>query len=204
MTRVNLLRAAPDRRGHGPGRRWRGVAACGAWLTLTSGGVVWWGSSLQRIGSELDADLLRARQELSRLRAAISRTETQSRESGSLLQRIDAVEALSARQGAPLAVLDTIGASVPADCWLTAVVYDTASPVRVEGRARHLASIFAFAERLETSRAFDRGVRVVESRLEADDTGGPLVTFSVEALSPRGDRARIAAASSARDPVGGE
>jgi Tfp pilus assembly protein PilN len=200
VTRVNLLRPAPDRRGFvvSPRHRWRVLAACGAFLALTSGGLAWWWSSLHRTSAELDADLLRARQELAQLRTAIARRETESRVSGALLQRIGVLEVLRAGQGTPLAVLEAIGASLPGDCWLTVIAYETASPVRVEGRARQLASIFEFAERLEASRAFDGGVHVVESHLEANDTQGPVVTFSLEALSESRERAGTAAAVAAR------
>jgi Tfp pilus assembly protein PilN len=206
VSRVNLLRPAPDRRGHGGslGIRWRGLAACGAILALTSSGLVWWWSSLQRTSSQAAADLLRARQELTRLRTTIARSDARSRLSDAMLQRFDALESIRVRQGDTLAVLEAIGSSIPRRCWLTAIVYEAGVPVRVEGRARQLAIIFEFAERLEASRAFDGGVHVVESRLETNDSDGPRVAFSVEALSAARDRARIAAASAAHRRAGTE
>jgi hypothetical protein len=206
VSRVNLLRPAPDRRGHGGslGIRWRGLAACGAILALTSSGLVWWWSSLQRTSSQAAADLLRARQELTRLRTTIARSDARSRLSDAMLQRFDALESIRVRQGDTLAVLEAIGSSIPRRCWLTGIVYEAGVPVRVEGRARQLAIIFEFAERLEASRAFDGGVHVVESRLETNDSDGPRVAFSVEALSAARDRARIAAASAAHRRAGTE
>jgi Tfp pilus assembly protein PilN len=206
VSRVNLLRPAPDRRGHGGslGIRWRGLAACGAILALTSSGLVWWWSSLQRTSSQAAAELLRARQELTRLRTTIARSDARSRLSDAMLQRFDALESIRVRQGDTLAVLEAIGSSIPRRCWLTGIVYEAGVPVRVEGRARQLAIIFEFAERLEASRAFDGGVHVVESRLETNDSDGPRVAFSVEALSAARDRARIAAASAAHRRAGTE
>jgi Tfp pilus assembly protein PilN len=203
VSRVNLLRPAPDRRGHGGslGSRWRGLAACGAIVALTSSGLVGWWSSLQGTSSQAEADLLRARQELTRLRTMIARADARSRVSDVLLQRIHALEPLRARQGATLAVLEAIGSSIPGSCWLTAIVYEAGTPVRVEGRARQLGSIFEFAERLEVSRAFD-GVHVVESRLETNDTDQPVVAFTVEALSPGTDGVPIAAASTVHRRAG--
>jgi hypothetical protein len=119
-----------------------------------------------------------------------------------LLLRIDALDSLRARQSAALAVLQAIGSSIPESCWLTGIVYEAGIPVRVEGRARQLGSIFEFAERLEASRAFGGGVRVVESRVETNDTDGPLVAFSVEAVSVARDSVGIAAASTAQRPAG--
>jgi Tfp pilus assembly protein PilN len=199
VSRVNLLRPAPDRRGHGGslGSRWRSLAACGAILALTSSGLVGWWSSLQGTSSQAEADLLRARQELTRLRTMIARADARSRVSDVLLQRIHALEPLRARQSATLAVLEAIGSSIPGSCWLTAIVYEAGTPARVEGRARQLGSIFEFAERLEVSHAFDGGVQVVESRLETNDTDQPVVAFTVEALSAGTDGVPIAAASTA-------
>jgi Tfp pilus assembly protein PilN len=199
VSRVNLLRPAPDRcaRGGSPGRRWNDLAACVAILALTSGGLIWWSSSLQRTSSQAEADLLRARQELTRLRTTITQSDARSRQSDALLQRIELLESLRVRQSDTLAVLEAIGSAVPESCWLTSILYEAGVPVRVEGRARQLGSIFEYSERLEASRVFDGGVHVVESRLETNDADGPLVGFSVEAFSAARDRVRLAAASAA-------
>ena len=205
MSRVNLLRATPDRRVHaGRSSGWsRSRVACGAILALTSSGLVWWWLSLQGAIRQAEADLLRARQELSRLRTTIARADARNRGSDALLQRVEALESLRVRQSVTLTVVETIGSSIPGSCWLTAIVYEAGIPVRVEGRARQLGSIFEFAERLEVSRAFD-GVRIVESRLETNDTHEPLVAFTVEALSAATDRVRIVAASPVHRRAGTE
>jgi Tfp pilus assembly protein PilN len=206
VSRVNLLRPAPELRAHGGslGRRWNDLAACIAILALTSGCLIWWWWSLQQTSGQAAADLLRAKQELTRLRTTISQTDARRRQSDALRQRIELLESLRGQQRDTLAVLEAIGSSIPGSCWLTSIVYETGVPVRIEGRARQLGSIFEFGERLEASRAFEGGVHVVESRLETNDADGPLVGFSVEGLSAAKDRVRLVAASSADRRAGTE
>jgi Tfp pilus assembly protein PilN len=204
VSRVNLLRPAPDVRAHGGslGRRWNDLAACLAIVALTSGGLIWWWSWLQRTGSLAEQDLLRAKQELTRLRTTITRSDARSRESDALLQRIELLESLHVRQSDTLTTLEAIGSTIPGSCWLTSVVYEAGVPVRIDGRARQLGSIFEFSERLEASRAFEGGIHVVESRLETNDEDGPLVGFSIEALSGAKNRVRAAPASPTDDRAG--
>jgi hypothetical protein len=201
VTRVNLLRPVPDRRHAGlTVDRWRGVAACCVLVALTSSGVGWWWWTQQREATRLEIELLRARDELARLRTAAARAEALTHASRGLQQRIGDLEALGAAQRAPLGVLDAIGAALPRQCWLTSIAYEPSGPVRVEGRARALASLFGFAQRREAARAFDGGVQVVESHLDTSGGDGPVVAFAVEAHSGVRPHARHAVPLGASGP----
>jgi Tfp pilus assembly protein PilN len=182
VTRVNLLRARPDR---GPradplaGRR-RAATTCTLLLAFTSCGVGVWAWEIYGQSSRLTRDIAHARQEISRLRIVVARAGVLGLASLDLQRRVDALEALRAAQRAPAREIDAIRLGLPDECWLTGITEEPAGAVRIEGRAAAVTSVFTFVDRLQGSGAFTGGVEVLETRATTDP-GEDSIEFSLRA-----------------------
>jgi hypothetical protein len=182
VTRVNLLRAMPDR---GPrsdpfSERRRGAIACGLLLASTSCGLGIWAWRIHRESARLGLELARAGHDMVRLRPVVAEAEALGLASLDLQRHVEVLEGLRSSQRGPAQLVEEIRRAVPDDCWLTAIADDRSDAVRIEGRGPALSSLFLFVERLQRSDAFAGGVEVLESHT-ASDPDGDLTAFSVRA-----------------------
>jgi hypothetical protein len=103
VTRVNLLRAMPDR---GPrsdpfSERRRGAIACGLLLASTSCGLGIWAWRIHRESARLGLELARAGHDMVRLRPVVAEAEALGLASLDLQRQVEVLEGLRSSQRGP-------------------------------------------------------------------------------------------------------
>jgi type IV pilus assembly protein PilN len=181
MIKVNLLATQP---GAAPAREWlprdqRSALLGLGILVATAAGVGGWWYYLHHQGSVIDARIVAAEGELTRLKEAAKLVDLMTARKNELAERLSLIDRLRAAKRAPVALLETVSRSLPEGLWLTELKQSGPS-VQIDGRATSLTAVTDFTERLQNSGYFQKPVEILTTSTEAiDDTN--VVKFSVKA-----------------------
>jgi type IV pilus assembly protein PilN len=185
MIRINLLQVDRERSraksaSFQPGQKL--TLACSLILVATGLGLVWWGWALDRQSSQLDADIVRAEQEVGRLKTLIQQVESFEERKRKLEQRVALIEELRQGQGAPVHLLDQLSRAVPEMLWLNDLAQDDNGDLTIAGRCVTLTALSDFVGNLERSGYFVKPVEIVDSQVETGSGSvEELIRFSIRA-----------------------
>lgn len=166
MIRVNLLGSIP----RAPRRSWlpanQKSAAAGLVMLLgTALGVGGWWWQTSRAQKAVDAQIVSAQADLTRLKAVATLVDRAVSRKLELTERLGLIDRLHRTQRAPVELLETISRSVPDGLWLLELK-QTGLAVQIEGRAVSLTALTDFVERLQTSGRFARPIDIVTTNME--------------------------------------
>jgi type IV pilus assembly protein PilN len=152
-------------------------------------GIWWWMLSRQAVG--VDARVARTERELLRLNETATLVNRAVAQKAELASRLSLIERLRAAQRGPVAIVTTIGRSLPDGLWLLELT-QRGGTLQIDGRATSLTSVTDFAERLQSSGTFDRPVDILTTSME---TVGdvPVVRFALKAQTLGAEPAEPAA-----------
>jgi type IV pilus assembly protein PilN len=171
MIRINLLAPGPD----AAPKSWRRIfvvppeqraALMGLAMLMTTAagaGLWWWTISLEH--KRINAEIVAAEANLTRLQAAAAAMEKASAREKDLRERLGLIERLRATQRAPVVLLDTISRSLAEGLWLTEM-RQTGAVVQLEGRAISISAVTEFLDRLHVSGRFVRPLDIVNTTSE--------------------------------------
>lgn len=180
--------------------------ACGLVMGLAMAGVGAWYWSLSSEASRLDADLMAARRETTRLRGVLDEVKRAEDRRANLQQRVAVIQDLRDGQAVPVQLLDHVSHSVPDMLWLTALD-QKGDAVQIEGRTTTLISLADFVGNLGTNRLVTKPIDIVNSEVEASSSQAKnavdLIKFSVKApLTPKAPPAGHVADSTVKGAAG--
>jgi type IV pilus assembly protein PilN len=203
MIRINLL--AVDRRAvkkKGPiqlGQKL--VVVCSTILLGAALFVGWRFWDLRQTSIQLDADIVAAQEESTRLRSIIAEVQQFELRKQQLQQRVSLIEQLRREQTGPVHMLDQISRAMPSMLWLTEMQQqEKANEVLISGRCPSMTSLSDFVANLEQSGYFQRSVEIVSSQIESF-AGQELIKFQIRAVFQTPGAAKAAAAVPAGAPA---
>jgi type IV pilus assembly protein PilN len=171
MIRVNLLSPGTEAQPQA-WRRWlvipqeQRAALMGlAMLMTTAAGAGLWWWSVSREHKAVDAEIVVAEANLTRLKKEAALMEKAAAREKDLRERLGLIDRLRATQRAPVMLLDTISRSLAEGLWLTEL-RQTGAVVLLEGRAISYSALTDFIGRLQISGRFVRPVDIVTSTTE--------------------------------------
>ena len=171
MIRVNLL-APGTQPSPQAWRRWLVVpqeqraALIGlAMLMLTAAGAGGWWWSVAREHKRVNAEIVAAELNLTRLQKEATLMEKAAAREKDLRDRLGLIDRLRATQRAPVMLLDTLSRSMAEGLWLTEL-RQTGAVVQLEGRAVSISSLTDFIGQLQVSGRFVRPIDIVISTTE--------------------------------------
>jgi type IV pilus assembly protein PilN len=189
MIRINLLAVEKDR-----GKKKAAVAfgttgqkltiGCSIILILAMSFIGWRYLALARQSSQIDADIVAAQQETTRLHSVIQQVQQFEQRKAQLQQRVVLIEQLRQGQTGPVHMLDQISRALPSMLWLTTLKQSDADVV-IEGKATSLTGLSEFVSNLETSGYFKRSVEIVTTASDPAPTAKDLVKFTIKAVFQR-------------------
>ncbi len=182
MIQINLLGAVP----RVPRRAWlpadQKSAAAGLVMLLgTAAGVGGWWWQTARTQTGIDAQIVSAQAELTRLKAIAALVDRGVARKLELTERLGLIDRLHRTQRAPMELMETISRSVPDGLWLLELK-QTGAAVQIEGRAVSLTALTDFVERLQTSGRFARPVDIVTTNMEIVQDAS-VVRFALKAAA---------------------
>ena len=133
-------------------------------MTTAAGAGLWWWS-VSREHKAVDAEIVAAEANLTKLKAAAALMEKATAREKDLRERLGLIDRLRATQRAPVMLLDTISRSLAEGLWLTEL-RQTGAVVLLEGRAISYTALTDFIDRLQISGRFVRPVDIVTSTTE--------------------------------------
>jgi type IV pilus assembly protein PilN len=148
-------------------------------LLAAAAGIVWWYFSLQAESTQLDADIVQARQETARLDSVLKQVTQFEQRKATIEQRVALIEQLRKGQTGPVVMLDSVSRSLPDLLWLTEL-RQKGNDVMIDGRAASLTAVSDFVAHLESSGSFARPIDITTT-LEPQPTGD-LIRFSLKAV----------------------
>jgi Tfp pilus assembly protein PilN len=171
MIRVNLLSPGTD----APTQAWRrwlvipqeqraALMGLAMLMTTAAGAGLWWWS-VSREHKAVDAEIVVAEANLTRLKKEAALMEKAAAREKDLRERLGLIDRLRATQRAPVMLLDTISRSLAEGLWLTEL-RQTGAVVLLEGRAISYSALTDFIGRLQMSGRFVRPVDIVTSTTE--------------------------------------
>jgi type IV pilus assembly protein PilN len=190
MIRINLLAVEKDR-----GKKKKAAVAfgttgqkltigCSIILILAMSFIGWRYLALARQSSQIDADIVAAQQETTRLHSVIQQVQQFEQRKAQLQQRVVLIEQLRQGQTGPVHMLDQISKALPPMLWLTTLKQSDADVV-IEGKATSLTGLSEFVSSLETSGYFKRSVEIVNTESDPAPTAKDLVKFTIKAVFQR-------------------
>jgi len=182
VIRVNLLGVVPS----APRRVWvpadQQSAAVGLVLLMcTALGVGGWWWQTARAQRVIDAQIVTAQTELTRLKAVATLVDRAVTRKLELTERLGLIDRLHRTQRAPVELLEAISRSVPDGLWLLELK-QIGTVVQIEGRATSLTALTDFVERLQTSGRFARPVDIVTTNMELVQDAS-VVRFALKAAA---------------------
>ena len=183
MIRINLLAVERDRGKKkavtfGTGQKL--TIGCSIILVLALSFIAWRYVVLARESARLDAEIISAQQETTRLHSVIQQVQQFEQRKAQLQQRVVLIEQLRQGQTGPVHMLDQISRSLPDTMWLIELK-QTGNDIVIDGRCTSLTSLSDFISGLETSNYFEPPVEIVDSIVEAATPTTPeLIRFSVK------------------------
>jgi type IV pilus assembly protein PilN len=167
----------------------------GSSLILVVAGLLigWRYWTLTQQSKQLDADLAKAQQEVTRLHSVIQKVQDFEQRKAQLSQRVVLIEDLRKEQKGPVHMLDEISRALPPMLWLTEVKQIGADVV-IDGTSTTQTGVSDFISNLEASGYFKKSVDIVGTKTAPmAKPPGELVSFILRAqfLTP-GDAAPAA------------
>jgi type IV pilus assembly protein PilN len=161
--------------------------ACSMLLVVTALAVGYWYYHLNQRSAQVDADILAAQQEQSRLQSILRDVATFDAQRAELQQRVGLIETLRSGQSIPVQILDTVSKAVPDMLWLTDLE-QKGTDITVQGQSTTLISLSDFVGNLGASPLLQKPIEIVDSKVEtvtgAGATAGAgvdLIKFTVKA-----------------------
>ena len=133
-------------------------------ITASGAGLWWWSVASEH--KRVDAEIVAAEANLTRLQEAARLMEKATAREKDLRERLGLIERLRNTQRAPVMLLDTISRSMAEGLWLTELRQSGAG-VTLEGRAVSYSALTDFIGRLQISGRFVRPLDIVNATAEA-------------------------------------
>jgi type IV pilus assembly protein PilN len=198
MIRINLLAVERDR-----GKKKAvtlGTAGqkltigCSLILVLAVLFIGWRYWALGRESTQLDADIISAQEETTRLHSVIQQVQQFEQRKAQLQQRVALIEQLRKGQTGPVHMLDQISRALPQMLWLTELK-QAGTDVVIDGRATSISALYDFVSNLEASGYFKRSIEIVSTTTETSTPqSGELIKFTIKGIFQQPDEAKPAAA----------
>src|ERR1044071_4801330 len=122
MIRINLLgveRQKARKAGSSFDSTRHTALACAAVVIISALGVGWWYWALAQASTRVDADIVAAENEASRLRSLLVEVQQFEARRAQLQQRVALIQQLRGGQSLPVQLLDILSKSIPDMLWLT-------------------------------------------------------------------------------------
>jgi type IV pilus assembly protein PilN len=203
MIRINLLAAE---RGRAPKKKAVFALQSGQKLTIgctliliLSGLFVGWRYwTLSHESTQLDADIVAAQQETTRLHTIIQQVQQFEQRRAQLQQRVALIEQLRKGQTGPVHMLDQISRALPPMLWLTELK-QAGNEVVVDGRCTSLTGLSDFVANLEASGYFKKSIEIVSTQTETvQQAPAEVIKFSIKAQFQSPGEAQTRPAAGAR------
>ena len=198
MIRINLLAAERDKtkkKAATLGTRGQQLTiGCSLILVLSLLFVGWRYWTLTRESNQIDAEIVAAEQETTRLHSVILQVQQYEQQKAQLQQRVVLIETLRKGQTGPVHMLDQISRALPQMLWLTELK-QIGPDVTIDGKCTTLTGLSEFVSNLEASGYFKRSIDIVDTRTETAGTPpGELIKFTLKAIFQQpGEAAKPAA-----------
>lgn len=150
-------------------------------LVATAAGVGGWWWQTARAQKAIEAQMVAAQADLTRLKAVATLVDRAVARKLELSERLGLIDRLHRTQRAPVDLLETISRSVPDGLWLLELK-QTGGAIQIEGRAVSLTALTDFVERLQTSGRFARPVDIVTTNMETVQDAS-VVRFALKAAA---------------------
>jgi type IV pilus assembly protein PilN len=201
VIRINLAaskrRAASRKIAFDPARQ---ITTACLGITLVTLLVIGWRlRALAADRKRLDAAIVTAQRETTRLHPIIEQVRQYEQRKAALQERVTLIEQLRAQQVGPVRMLDQVSLALPPNAWLVELKQTpTAGEVLIDGRSLALTGLSDFVANLELSGYFEHSVEIVSSTTEANGQD-EIVRFQVKGTFK--DPSAPAAPSSASAPA---
>jgi type IV pilus assembly protein PilN len=177
------------------------TVGCTLVLIAAAGVIGWRYLAIDRDSKQLDADLITAQREATRLHSIIAQVQQFDQQKKQLQQRVSLIEQLRHEQTGPVHMLDQISRALPPTLWLTDLKQGVdANEVLMSGKCISITALTDFVSNLEASGYFKKSVEILNSETEPLTTPpGEIVTFSVRGRFQRaGDPVQAEAPAAAK------
>ncbi len=164
----------------------RVTALCSLLLVLTVVGIGYWYYSLRQRSTELDADILSAQREQTRLQSIIREVAAFDEQRSALQERVTLIEQLRSGQSIPVQLLDQVSKSLPDMLWLTDLD-QKGNDVTIAGQSTTLIALSDFVGNLGNSSLLVKPIEIVKSQVDSVAIPGQktakvdLIKFTVKA-----------------------
>ena len=164
----------------------RVTALCSVLLMLTAVGIGYWYYSLRQHSTELDAAILSAQREQTRLQSIIREVAAFDEQRSALQERVTLIEQLRSGQSIPVQLLDQVSKSLPDMLWLTDLD-QKGNDVTIEGQSTTLIALSDFVGNLGNSSLLVKPIEIVNSQVDSVAIPGQkaakvdLIKFTVKA-----------------------
>ena len=197
MIRINLLAVERDRGKKkavtfGTGQKL--TIGCSIIMVLALSFIGWRYVALARESANLDADIISAQQETTRLHSVIEQVQQFEQRKAQLQQRVVLIEQLRKGQTGPVHMLDQISRALPPMLWLTEVK-QTGAEIVIEGKCTSPIGVSDFVANLEASGYFKRSIDIVSTSTESmTQPQTEVIKFSIKAVFQQPGDAKAPAA----------
>ena len=157
------------------------TVGCSLILILAVLFVGWRYWALSRDSNRIDADIIAAGQETTRLHSVIQQVQQFEQRKAQLQQRVVLIEQLRKGQTGPVHMLDQVSRALPQMLWLTELKQAGADVV-IDGKCTTLTGLSEFVSNLEASGYFKRSIEIVDTK--TDMAGTPpseIIRFTIKA-----------------------
>jgi type IV pilus assembly protein PilN len=193
MIRINLLPSErKQKKASAATTGQKMIVGCTLIIVAALGFIGWRYMALSAESTRLDADLLAANQERTRLQSIIKQVHDYEAQKGQLKERVDLIEQLRSAQTGPVHMLDSISRSLPSTVWLTKMTQDpkesketAGNGVLIEGSTTSQTAVTEFVQNLESTNYFKRSIDIVKSdqgRLTDAKTNLITYDFTIKAI----------------------
>jgi len=164
----------------------RVTALCSLLLVLTVVGIGYWYYVLRQRSTELDAAILSARREQTRLQSIIREVAAFDEQRSALQERVTLIEQLRSGQSIPVQLLDQVSKSLPDMLWLTDLD-QKGNDVTIAGQSTTLIALSDFVGNLGNSSLLVKPIEIVKSQVDSVAIPGQkaakvdLIKFTVKA-----------------------
>ena len=162
------------------------TALCSVLLVLTAVGIGYWYYALRQRSTELDAAILSAQREQTRLQSIIREVAVFDEQRSALQERVTLIEQLRSGQSIPVQLLDQVSKSLPDMLWLTDLD-QKGNDVTIEGQSTTLIALSDFVGNLGNSSLLVKPIEIVNSQVDSVAIPGQkagkvdLIKFTVKA-----------------------
>jgi type IV pilus assembly protein PilN len=159
--------------------------ASGLILMLALVFVGWRYVTIARDSTNLDEEIVKSKQETTRLQSILQQVQEFEQRKAQLQQRVVLIEQLRKAQIGPVLMLEQISRSLPPMLWLTELK-QIGTEVVIDGNCTTLTGLSDFVANLEASGYFKRSIEIVSTTTEVlAKAPGELIRFSIKAQFQR-------------------